>query len=359
MNNRTGFIGKFTYLFGAKEATMIRKLRTFALTALSVVAYCQLAFGQAAQSTVLEIELENYVVYYNDVTDMSKMASDPSRTTITPPRNFANAVGIADIVSVNGKPAKGVMTERRTQLNHAINPNPGQAIADTVRQNWHERHYEILKPDGTPIGSIMTTGPGGGNPIPGAPSGMLGADFMVVGGTGAFMGARGQAGGTRDTRPEARNASMMEDPANRRMHGGGQRRFVIQMIPMSRPEIVQTPSGHAVTHSSDFTVITPGKPARPGEILSVFATGLGPTSPGVDPGKPFPANPLVRVNSPVEVTVNGAPAEVLDAVGFPGAVDGYQVNFRLPSGIAPGQASIQVSAAWIASSEAKISVSSQ
>jgi len=45
--------------------------------------------------------------------------------------------------------------------------------------------------------------------------------------------------------------------------------------------------------------------------------------------------------------VNGKPAEVLTAVGYPAPVDGYQVNFRAPPDTAKGPASIQVSAAWI------------
>ena len=125
---------------------------------------------------------------------------------------------------------------------------------------------------------------------------------------------------------------------------------------MSRPEIVSTASGPAVAHSSDFSLVTAAKPARLGEILSLLATGLGPTRPGVDPGKPFPTNPLAAVNSPVEVTVNGKPAEVLAAVGYPGTVDSYQVNFRIPTDTARGSATIQLSAAWIAGPEVRIAV---
>ncbi len=339
---------------------MLTRWPTLALAALCALAYCQSASGQAAPATVLEIELENYVNYLNDVTDYSKLATDPNRTTLAvQPRNFAQSIGIADIVSVNGKPAKGVFTERRTQLNHAINPTAGQAIADTVRNNLHERWFEILKPDGTPIGTIMTSGPGGGNPAPGAPSAIVSADFIITGGTGAFLGVRGQGGGTRDPRPEPRSASMTEDPANRRLHGGGQRRFVLHVIPLSRPEVVITASGPAVVHANDFSLVTAAKPARSGEILTLFATGLGPTRPGVDPGKPFPADPLALVNSPVEVTVNAVAAEVLYAGGYPGTVDGYQVNFRLPSGISPGLASLQLSVAWIAGSEVKIAIATQ
>ena len=185
---------------------------------------------------------------------------------------------------------------------------------------------------------------------------MLNANFTITGGTGAFLGARGQAGGTRDPRPEARTASMTEDPGNRRVHGGGLRRFVLHVIPMSVPEVVTTASGPAVLHANDLTLVTAARPARAGEILSLFATGLGPTRPGVAPGRPFPGSPLALVNSPVEVTVNGVPAEVLYAGGYPGAVDGYQVNFRLPSGITPGTVNLQVSAAWIAGPEVRIPV---
>jgi uncharacterized protein (TIGR03437 family) len=54
--------------------------------------------------------------------------------------------------------------------------------------------------------------------------------------------------------------------------------------------------------------------------------------------------------------VNGISAEVLAAVGFPGSVDGYQVNFRVPQGAGKGVATIQVSAAWIAGTSVGIAV---
>jgi hypothetical protein len=334
---------------------MPRRRRAFTLTALTL-AYCQWALGQAAPATVLEIEVENYVNYFNDVTDYSKLATDPNMTRAAPARNFAQSVGMADIVSVNGKPAKGVFTDRRIQFGLGVSPPGGQGIADAARSNIHDRFFEILRPDGALIGIIMTTGVGGGSPPPGAPSAILNANFTIVGGTGAFLGARGQAGGTRDPRPEARSASMTEDPAHRRMHGGGLRRFVLHLIPMSRPEIVLTPNGPAVVHAHDFSPVTAARPARPGETVSLIATGLGPTNPGVDPGKLFPASPLALVNSPVEVLVNGQPAEVLYAGGYPGTTETYQVNLRLPSGLAPGLASLQISSAWIAGAAVQIPV---
>lgn len=122
------------------------------------------------------------------------------------------------------------------------------------------------------------------------------------------------------------------------------------------PRVAMTSGGPAVTHASDFTLVTAANPAAPGELLSLFAAGLGPTRPGVDPGKPFPLSPLAVVTSPVEVRANGKPAEVLGAVGLPGAVDGYQVNFRLPADTLKGLASLQVSAGMVADTSVKVTV---
>jgi uncharacterized protein (TIGR03437 family) len=117
-----------------------------------------------------------------------------------------------------------------------------------------------------------------------------------------------------------------------------------------------TASGPAITHSNDFSLVNPARPTTAGEILSLFATGLGPTRPAVDAGQPFPAKTLANANSPVDVLVNGKPAEVLAAVGYPGAVDGYQVNFRMPPDAAKGTATVQVSAAWIPCAPVNIAV---
>jgi uncharacterized protein (TIGR03437 family) len=315
--------------------------------------------GQGVPSSTLFIEFENNVQYNQDTSDYSKFATDPNVTTTLASRNFQSNVVIADIVAVNGQPTKGLFFRERRTINLTPNPASGQGIADVTRTySGFETAFEILQQDGTPIGSIFLSGFGGGSPTPpGAPLVQNLSNLAIVGGTGAFLGARGQGGeAALPGNTGARQASVTEDPSKRRINGGGKQRWVLQLIPMLRPEISVTSTGPAVTHSSDFSLVSGSKPARAGEVLSLFATGLGPTRPRIDPGQPFPASPLALVNSPVDVTVNGKSAEVLGAVGYPGAVDGYQVNFRVPADIAKGSAAIQVSAAWIAGGPVSIQV---
>lgn len=54
--------------------------------------------------------------------------------------------------------------------------------------------------------------------------------------------------------------------------------------------------------------------------------------------------------------MNGRSAIVLGAYGFPGAVDGYQVNFRLPTDTAKGMAAIELSAGGVAGTPVNIVV---
>ncbi len=109
-------------------------------------------------------------------------------------------------------------------------------------------------------------------------------------------------------------------------------------------------------HSNDYSPVTAAKPAAKGEILSLIASSLGPTNPDVDPGEPFPLSPLVAVNSPVEVLVNGESAQVLAAVGYPGPVGLYQINFQVPAVTEKGAATIQLNVAWIMSAPVSIFV---
>ena len=59
-------------------------------------------------------------------------------------------------------------------VNLSTAPVPGQAIADTVRTALAVFTFEILKSDGTPIGTIVINGLAAGAAPPGASSGCNG-----------------------------------------------------------------------------------------------------------------------------------------------------------------------------------------
>ena len=244
------------------------------------------------------------------------------------------------------------MVARGTAIYLRTSPNPDQAIADTIRNDTQDNRFEIQQADGTPIGAIMASGLSAGSPPPGAPTRQAAGNNAILGGTGAFLGVKGQWGAISNS---VRSTSMIEDPANRRTNGGGPTLFLLHLIPMRRPEIAMSSTGPAIFHT-DFSPVTAAKPAKAGEVLIARATGLGPTVPGVDPGQPFPTDAAPQVNSPVDLTVNGQSAEVLNKIGWPGQMDTYRLDFRVPDGATAGMAAIQLTAAWIAGSSLNIPI---
>jgi hypothetical protein len=244
-------------------------------------------------------------------------------------------------------------------INLTPEPTGSRAIGDVTRLVINEMHVEIQQADGTPVGSLVLAGLGGGHPPLGAPNSAAFANFAVLGGTGAFLGVRGQ-GATVSQSPGARRASITENPINRRNHpGSGTWIVMFQLIPMTYPEVLALPTGLAIFHGDDFSPVTAEKPARPGELLIMSVSGLGPVKPNLDPGQPFPSyqeGKVHQVNSPVDITVNGEPAVVVNKIGWPTLNNVYRVDFMVPEGTAAGMASLGLRVAWINGPEVRIPV---
>ena len=320
--------------------------KAFAVAA--VAAFLSTAEAQTQSYSILRIELVNSTLYTSGYCGVSDRYSNPNKLP-TPP--IGPGYGMADIVSVNGQSVKGTAIENIGNVLTSLTANPGRFIADLPTAFPAQWELVLTHLDGTLIGALHIAGIGGGPAPVGAPKEIPDSGWTVTGGTGAFFGARGYFVAAQDSVSKERRTTDCEDPSYRRMNadsGGNKRHVSVYLVPLTQPQVITTSNAPAVIHTGDGSLVSGARPARAGEILTLFASGLGPTQPGVDPGTPFPASPLEVVNSPVQVLVNGNPGDVLYAGGYPGAVDGYQVNFRMPDGVGQGQASLQLTSAWIA-----------
>jgi len=281
---------------------------------------------------ILTIDVENYVQYRGDVLDPAKAAKDPNPTTGIVNTFLPNFM-VGDIVAVNGKPAKGLWQNVLSIMPFKANPSPGQPIADLDSGGIAQCEWEILGPDGSYIGALLDGGAGVGG-------------HALKGGLGVFAGVTGIHIG--ETSVPSRNASSSEDPARRRVNGGGKMRGTFYIYPASRPAVQMTSSGPAIVHQ-DYSPVTTTNPAHPGELLIVAATGLGPVKPGILPAgvAPFSGPPYQEVSAPVTVLFNGNEVPVTTKVGWPGQKNVYWVDFPVPSDAATGTATLQLTAAWI------------
>jgi uncharacterized protein (TIGR03437 family) len=88
-------------------------------------------------------------------------------------------------------------------------------------------------------------------------------------------------------------------------------------------------------------------PAKPGDTLTLWAIGLGATSPYVATGQPAPgAEPLARLTSPPVVTFGGgigSPAAIPSYAGLaPGLAGLYQVNVTIPDSLPKGSVNVSL-----------------
>jgi uncharacterized protein (TIGR03437 family) len=100
-------------------------------------------------------------------------------------------------------------------------------------------------------------------------------------------------------------------------------------FPASTILITTGPRAGTVWHQDWSTMVSNGNPAHTGELIHVFAVGLGPVTPEVPPGALAPSTePLARLTTPMTCS----DSTILYAGLQPGALERiYQVDMRLGS----------------------------
>jgi uncharacterized protein (TIGR03437 family) len=120
------------------------------------------------------------------------------------------------------------------------------------------------------------------------------------------------------------------------------------------PNIFFDAAGGIIT-KADFSLVRPGNPASAGDVLAIFSTGNGQTTPPLNTARIPPLSPLFHATPPT-VTIGGRDAEVLYSVAAPGFPGLYQTGVRMPSGVAAGRAPVQMVVAGAASNAVMIDV---
>jgi uncharacterized protein (TIGR03437 family) len=117
--------------------------------------------------------------------------------------------------------------------------------------------------------------------------------------------------------------------------------------------------GPAAVLHADNSLVTPENPAKAGETLQLYVTGLGTVTPPVADGAAAPSNPLSQVDDNVFIDIfdqNGVDSQA--TVAFAGLAPGYaglyQINFIVPNAVASGLASLNLSTDEAFTSEAKL-----
>lgn len=108
-------------------------------------------------------------------------------------------------------------------------------------------------------------------------------------------------------------------------------------------------TGPGAILNQDYSLNTAANGAEKGSTVLLYATGEGMTNPAQADGQ-ITADVLARPQLPVTVTIGGQPAIVDYAGAAPGLVAGvFQLNVRIPTGIASGNQAVIVTVGTISS----------
>lgn len=269
-----------------------------------------------------------------------------------------SALGLASLNSL-------VVHPERHYLNLHTRVHPGGAIRGQIAE---ARTLSPIVTGAATVGSHLTTA---------APGGLLsiyGLDFVKVatdlgGWSGSTLPASlngvevsigGRAAPLLYVSPGQLNVQVPfeTEPGARpivvRFDGEASQAASIQVATVA-PFIFTYERGGIVVRNADFSLITPENPAAAGDIVLIYSTGLGQTTPVLETGKPA-AYPPAAETARVQVTIGGRAADVVYSIASPGFAGLYQTAVRVPAGVTPGNARLTLSVAGVSSNETTMAV---
>lgn len=104
------------------------------------------------------------------------------------------------------------------------------------------------------------------------------------------------------------------------------------------PGFLQWNGNFALAQHADGSLITASAPAQGGEVIVLYAVGLGRTIPDVLPGEVVTTATSILYKAELEVLLNGSPcppSSIWYAGLTPGFAGLYQINLQLPQNLPP------------------------
>jgi uncharacterized protein (TIGR03437 family) len=98
----------------------------------------------------------------------------------------------------------------------------------------------------------------------------------------------------------------------------------------------------AILHA-DYSLVSSASPAKAGETVQIFLTGLGVVNSAVAAGAAGPSSPLATVVNPVDAYIDGTAATVMYQGLAPTLGGLYQLNVTIPSGLSTGNQPLEIS----------------
>src|SRR5439155_2269768 len=107
-------------------------------------------------------------------------------------------------------------------------------------------------------------------------------------------------------------------------------------ITSTAPSVFRSAGIASIVRQANNEVVSDSNPIRQGDQLTIFATGLGRTSPAVEDGNAAPDDPRASAIVAPEVTLDDVPLAVGYAGLVPGEVGVYQIDVTVGGGVKQG-----------------------
>jgi uncharacterized protein (TIGR03437 family) len=142
-------------------------------------------------------------------------------------------------------------------------------------------------------------------------------------------------------------------------NGNASNTVTVQIAATAPGVLTQTQNGLGygdVLHQ-DGTLVNAQNPAKIGETVSVYLTGLGAVNPAISDGAAGPSNPFATATNTIAASIGGQTATVSYSGLAPQLAGLYQVNVTIPTGVTAGDNNLDISGPDAYTTECLIAVS--